>query len=290
MDFNLQDLPSTPANLSHNTSARIIRNGLAVQCFNIFEDFVKARTGEILANIAGATLPFGSLPQALQMAATVHTIKAIDFQLKLHDAADRIRYAQDYSEKVSSTKSPAGQLAEIAFFHAAPNISKEHFKDALGAFLVASPWPQVSGLCSRLGISAMPAENVFKNLAQRRHTAAHKADASVSEVDLTQSLLDATGLAVSFDILLSQSARQMAKVSSPIAAGTELISDHLSIPLRFIRFHNSRFGEIKEGGKRFFRTHSDSAALIPEAAARSLKENGALIVFDSGGLICDWST
>lgn len=102
--FNLRDRPLIPANATHNNSARIIRNGLAVQCFNIFEDFIKARTAEVLAAISSSGVVFSNLPENLQWAATVETVKAIDFQMKFRDTNDRIRYAQDYSGKIFSTK------------------------------------------------------------------------------------------------------------------------------------------------------------------------------------------
>jgi len=61
-DFRLQDMPITPVNQSHNNSVRIIRNGLAVQCFNVFEDFIKARTNEVLLDVCSSNVPFEYLP------------------------------------------------------------------------------------------------------------------------------------------------------------------------------------------------------------------------------------
>ena len=288
-NFNLRDLPPTPSNLLHNASARIIRNGLAVQCFNIFEDFIRGRTAEILATISNSGLPFRHLPEDLQWAATVDAIKALDFQLKLRDANDRVRYAQDYSEKISSTKLSPMTLAEITFFHSSSNVGKEQFRDALAAFAVASPWTQCSGLCSRVGVSGMPADTVFQSFAQRRHHAAHNPNASISEIDLNQSLLDATGLAMCFDILVSIATTTICKLRAPHVAAAPAIVSQTVIPLRFIKFANGRYCESKDGGSRNVRTNVNQAALVPDAIKRSSRENGALVIFDDAGLPARWA-
>ncbi len=287
-NFNLQDLPPVPANLSHNKSARVIRNGLAVQCFNIFEDFVRGRTEEILLGISSSGVAFASLPEELRKASTVDVIQAIQFQLKLQDKANRISYVQDYSDKISSTKLAVFQLPDLAFFHSGSNISKEQFRDALGALSVDKPWSQISGLCSRFGISGLPAEDVFQSFAQRRHNAAHDPNASVSEVDLQQSLTDATGLASCFDILASHCARLIATLSSPIPATTVLIKDHATIPLRFVKYLNGQFREIKERGKKAIQSDAQYSPLIAGAAMRSVKENGMLVVLDATGALVEW--
>lgn len=287
-DFNLRDSSPNQGNPSHNNSVRIIRNGLAVQCFNIFEDFIKARTGEVLAAISNSGVQFQHLPEDFRMAATVNTIKAIEYQLKFKEASDRISYVQDYSEKISSTKATPLKLANIAFFHSAPNIAKDNFRDALAAFFINKPWDQVSELCSRIGVSAIPAQTVFTNLAQRRHCAAHNANFSVSEVDLGQSLLDATGLALCFDILVSKSASIFSKLNSPYIASSSAILFHETIPLRFIRFINGKFCEIKEKGTRCSRSNIDCAMLVAAASNRVTRENGALILFDKSGNLIRW--
>lgn len=283
IDFNLRDLPPIPTNSSHNNSARVIRNGLAVQCFNIFEDFVKARVEEILAGIATSGVLFNHLPMDLQWAATVGSVKAIEQQLKIREKAVKIRYVQDVSEKISSTKTTAFFLTEIAFFHAASNISKDHFKDALNSFGVDKPWLQISGLCSRLGISGLPAETVFESFAQRRHSAAHKASTSVSETDLTQSVLDAVGLAICFDVLITKAAKIIGSLNSSSRPNAALISNQAAIPLRIIKYFGSSFSERKEGTSSNVQTSVISSALIPNATNRANAENGFLVVYDKLG-------
>lgn len=289
-NFNLRDLPPSPANVSHNNSVRIVRNGLAVQCFNILEDFIKARTGELLLTISSSGVPFNHLPENFQWALTVDTIKAIEFQLRLRDVGDRISYAQHYSEKISSTKLPTLDLAEIAFFHSTPNITKDHFKTALAALAVSNPWLQCSAFCSRIGVSGVPADQVFHSLAQRRHRAAHNPNASVSEIDLLQSLLDASGLALCFDVLASKATALLCKMKAAHVSGTWLINDQASIPLRFVRFKNGRFCEVTENGRRNTRAHVDISVLIPAATRRATREHGVLLILDRAGMPKTWWT
>ncbi len=288
IEFKLQDLAPVLANLSHNQSARIIRSGLAVQCFNIFEDFVRGRTIEILNGISTSGVAFANLPEELQRAATVDVIQAIQFQLKLQDKGSRISYAQDFSDKLSSTKTAHFHIPELAFFYSGSNISKDQFRDALVALSIEKPWSQISGLCSRVGVSALPAEDVFESFAARRHKAAHDPNASVSEVDLQQSVLDATGLAICFDILASYCARSLGRLSAPLPAKTKLITDHATIPLRFVKYVNGHFGEIKEGSNRCFRTASEYLPLVAGAARRAANENGALVVLNVTGTPVEW--
>lgn len=284
--FGLRDLPAIPLHAAHNASARVVRNGLAVQTFNTLEDFIKARMAEALVSISRSTVRFSDLPLKLQKASTIGVIPAIQFQLRLLDTANRISYTQDQSLRIGTTVNPPLNLPEIAFFHSNSNISHDHLRDGLKAFSISDPWIQMGGLFSRFGVSAVSGEALFKDLANSRHEAAHDPTASVSEVDLLQSLRDAMSLAAGFDVLLSHCLRQILRLTAPPAA--PLLSDHNSIPVRFIRYSNPRFGEIRECGIRFFRTATDSAALVPGARARAARENGALVIFDASGNLASW--
>lgn len=286
-DFLLQDLPATPANLARNRSAKVIRNGLAVQTFNIFEDFVRGRTKEVLAEISATSPAFTHLPDALQKATTVEIMRAVQFQLRLQDKSSHISFTQGTCGEVFSTSTGAIGLPSLAFFHATSNISKDQFRDALAAFGVDSPWFQVSGLCSRLGTSGVPAQDLFTNFANRRHTAAHDPNASVSELDLKQSLRDAVSLGGCFDILLSHCSKSLCSLLAKPT--TPLLGNHNSIPIRFIKFSGGRYGEIRENGTKFFRTAPDYTALVPNATIRAATEKAVLAVFDNTGHFIQWS-
>ncbi len=143
VDFALHDLPATPQNLARNESARIIRNGLVVQCFNTFEDFLRERIAEILNLIESSNLAFLHLPDDLRKAATLESLKAIIFQLKLQDAPSRIGFVQDHCEKISSTKNAPFSLSEFSFFHANSNVTKDDLRSALSAFMIDKPWDQI---------------------------------------------------------------------------------------------------------------------------------------------------
>ena len=285
-NFGLRDLPPIPAHKVHNASARVVRNGLAVQTFNTLEDFLRARMAEALTLISGSSVQFVNLPQALQKAATIDVISAIQFQLKLQDLSSRVAYAQDNSRRIGTSVNPPLDLPKLAFFHSSSNISHDHFRDSLNAFRIKDPWGQVGGLFSRWGVSAVPGETLFIELANRRHKAAHEPTASVSEVDLLQSLRDATTLAAGFDILLSHCLRQILLLTAP--PSNFLLTDHNSIAARFIKYSNPRFGEMREGGLRFFRTAADPDTLVPGARARAANENGALLIFDASGNLNSW--
>lgn len=247
---------------------------------------MKGRMGEALISISQSSVQFGNLPDKLQRATTIDVISAIQFQLKFQDAVNRIAYAQDYSLRIGTTVNPPLDLPVIAFFHSSSNISHEQFSDGLKAFSVENPWAQMGGLFSRWGVSAVSGETLFKDLANQRHKAAHDPSASVSEVDLLQSLRDATSLAAGFDVLLSHSLRKILQLTAQPT--TTLLTDHNVIAARFIRYSNPRFGEIREGGQRFFRTASDAGSLLSGARSRAATEKGAMLVFDAAGNLVSW--
>jgi hypothetical protein len=287
-NFGLRDLPPMPLNNVHNASVRVVRNGLAVQTFNTLEDFLRARMGEALASISQSSVQFANLPPALQKASTIDVISAIQFQLKLQEVTNRVAFTQANSRRIGTTVNPPLDLPNLAFFHSSANISHEHFRDGLKAFSVKDPWAQVAGLFSRWGVSAVPGETLFHELANRRHKAAHEPTASVSEVDLRQSLRDAATLAAGFDILLSHCLRKILLLNEPPSPSTFLLTDHKTIAARFIRYSKSRYGEKREGAVNFFRRAADPDSLIPGARARAARESGALLIFDASGNLNSW--
>lgn len=277
-DYALQDLPLLPANASRNASVRVIRSGLAVQCFNVLEDFIKARMGEALAEVSNSGVRFSWLPEALREAATLHAVKAVGVQVKRKPRADRILYVQTYGAKIASTQTGALELPDIGFFHVGSNIGGDDLRDALVAFGVQSPWLQLSGLLSRISISALPAEQIFAGLASRRHAAAHDPNTSISESDLVQSIVDATGIAVGYDLLLSRVMRLLSQLSGPALSQPPIFNGHSSIHLRFIRVKGAGFCEIRENGRRSVARHVDWQGLLPAAKARASANNEALVI------------
>lgn len=285
-DFGLNDLPATPANIERNDSARIIRCGLAVQTFNVFEDFLRQRMAELLSQLSASGVRFQHLPDELQKATTIDVYSAVQFQFKILDKSARISYAQDHASKVHSTAISIFNLSELSFFYSGSNIGKDQFRDAMIATSINKPWDQIGGLCSRIGMMGMPPDQIFESFAGRRHHAAHDPQASVSEVDLLQSVKDAKSLACCFDVLVSCAIKAIsAQTLKPTA---KILSSHSLIPLRFIRYANNRFFEAKEGSSKAYRTASLVEALMPAAMVRSAKEKGALVVFDKVGNLKKW--
>ncbi|MFZ4595507.1 MAG: HEPN domain-containing protein [Verrucomicrobiaceae bacterium] len=286
--FNLRDMPLHSSNATHNASVRVIRNGLVIQCFNTFEDFLKARMSEVLTSLSARLRSIQHLPEKLRDAATVGVISAIQFQLKLQDASSKARFVQDCAGKIFSTTLGSIQLPEIMFFHSASNISHEQYKEALSAFGIQSTWDQVRNLCSRIGISGMPPQEVFRSFATRRHQAAHEAGTTISELDLLQSIIDATGLALCFDVLLTNAAHIVPSHSSISATTPRALVDQASIPIRFIKSDGGRFIEIKEGSTRAFRINRDLTKITLDALNRSRAESGLLVKCDSVGIPIEW--
>jgi hypothetical protein len=158
----------------------------------------------------------------------------------------------------------------------------------VSAFGIQSTWDQVRNLCSRIGISGMPPQEVFRSFATRRHQAAHEAGTTISELDLLQSIIDATGLALCFDVLLTNAAHIVPSHSSISATTPRALVDQASIPIRFIKSDGGRFIEIKEGSTRAFRINRDLTKITLDALNRSRAESGLLVKCDSVGIPIEW--
>lgn len=287
--FNLRDLPSnTLPHIEHNASARIIRNGLAVQCFNTLEDFMKARMAEVLSGIDDSSVRFVNLPNKFKTSLTCDVLKAILFQSKFQP--DQTTFVQDYCERIASTKSTSLNLSDLAFFHSALNVGKNSLKEALEAFSIDDPWKQITDLTSRVGLMTMPAASVFQSLAEQRHSAAHDPSASTSESDLNQSLNKATALAFGFDVLLSHAACLIKSVRVPITSC--LVTNQINIILWFIKYENTRgiYYTRAEGTHNNIRVNSDPEELYSHARAGIESRKGALLVYDEHGSLKEWWT
>ena len=147
----IQDL--TPADVGHNERARLIRNGLAIMQFSLLEEFIRARTAELLGKLDTSRIAFASLPEKLQLAATRGAIRALDYQSRYKGASDAIAMIGSHAQGIASVLGPSTyKLSEMCFGRSKANLTEDDIRDVLSAVHVEKPWLALDQLSPRLNM------------------------------------------------------------------------------------------------------------------------------------------
>lgn len=272
---------------AHNDVARMLRNGLAVVGFAALEDFIKARTSEVLSEVGSTNIPFRDLPEKLRFATTFEAIGALSYQLSIREKADRVLYVQEHALKIASTANTAYELTPHAFGYDQANVSDETVKSILKSFHIDDPWGEMTKLAARIGLVALPLGETFKGAGTRRNRAAHVAHADTPITDLVQFTKEAYAIAIGFDALLSKALSWMTQQNSKYLKGLQKISS-TSISLRFIKLDDTTWRELLEGKSRAVRTGTDLNVLLPLSRTRAQAAENLLVIVGKGGEIHGW--
>lgn len=278
------------SNPNANIAARMFRNGLAVVGFAALEDFIKVRTSEVLSAISGTAVPFSSLPEKLRYATTFGAVSALNYQLSiLPDKLDRIGYMQDQAQKIWSTSnSTEYSLTPHAFGFSQANITKETIKDILSSFLIKNPWDNMTTIAQKLNFTSFNLEVVFRNAASRRHKAAHVPHFDVPQNDLTQFIMEAFGISIGFDALISKAFLLIQSNDTNYLQGTTEVN-HQSILIRTVRFISSQWTEFPNNPNTTgLISHSSFEDAKTMATTRASSSKETLVLFNSAGLPSEW--
>jgi hypothetical protein len=273
----------------HNQIAKLLRNGVAVVGFASLEEFIKRRISKILLEISNTTVKFDRLPNKLKHAVTFDCLSALNYQMKFNSNTqeDKIIFTQEQASKIASTATDSYNLTEYAFGYAKPNINSDDVAEILKAFGFDDPWVKMTNLASKMGLTALPLKNSFENAAKRRHAAAHIAYTDTPQVDLEQFVKEALSIAVSYDCLLTHALKLITNNDNSYLRDTKKING-VNICLRFIKYDNRTWIEIREKSKKAYRRSKDYKLLIKDAILRSKKNNEALLIFDDTGNLNSW--
>lgn len=275
------------AEREHNEIARMLRNGLAVVGFASLEDFIKARSSEVLNSIGPLGVPFERLPDKIQMATTSGAISALNYQLSLRDRQDKTTFVQEHAQKISSTSNGGYSLTALAFGFGQANLNGEAVKNILSSFNIENPWGQITNIASSLGLAALPLSESFSNAAIRRHRAAHVAGADTPQGDISQFVSEAISIAIGFDFLITKAFNKIKNFDAAYLNGTSKITAS-NISYRVIRYSDSKWKEYLSGRTKAFRVSTDLIALSNDAKQRAVNAGQFYIHFDESGLIKDW--
>lgn len=271
---------------SHNEIARMLRNGLAVVGFAALEDFIKKRSSEVMDDVGRSAVPFNKLPEKLQIAATYDAISALSYQLSIRDKSEKIEYIQEHALKISSTATSNYEITKHAFGYNQANINAETIKQILLSFNVLDPWNQITIIASRLGLTALPLQESYKNAASRRHRAAHIANTDTPQGDIAQFVKEAFAIAIGFDVMLSKALGCINTHDTGFLSGSKKLKAD-EVVFRFVKHVDGRWKEFAEGRARANRVSNDLAALSVEVKSRAVASSQNYVEFDESGLIND---
>ena len=272
--------------VEHNSVARMLRNGLAVVSFAALEDFIKKRASEAMNEISRCSLPFTSLPEKLQSAATYEAISALNYQLSLRIKEDKIPYIQEHAAKIASTGTSSFELSTHTFAYNQANVNQQTIGTILKSFNVEDPWKQMTEISSKLGLTALPLVESYKNAARRRHKAAHVASADTPQTDISQFVKESFAIAISFDSLLSNAIKKLNTNDQDYIEGRTKIRS-IDIKFRTIKYVDNRWKEYSENSNRAYRTATDLSTLISSTKNRASSLGQFYVEFDEEGIIND---
>ncbi|WP_152645232.1 hypothetical protein [Kitasatospora griseola] len=259
--------------IEHNDRARLLRNGLMVVAFTSLEDFIRARTGELLESISRTVLPFSDLPEMLQTAATMGAMRAARSRAEMAKSAgeDAQALLQEAAAHVASTAGGALQLSRYSLGYSGSNVSSSEIAGILATFHASDAWNEITSIASRCGAGSMPLKAAYDQAIQLRHSAAHRPDANVQPRDLQNFCSQAVAIALGFDIIASRAARLIREGDPAILAGKVKLSG--AIKIRFLDAEARGSVERKEGVARAVSVNKDATEALKNAARNaSLKK------------------
>lgn len=281
-----------PSDVDKDLCAKLLRSSLAVAVFSTLETFIKDRTNEVLTLIDHQKINFTHLPEGIQTAATLGAVKALNFRLQLIEKSNKQKFAIQEAIQIASVGTTSYALSGLSFGHDKSNLAADDIQHILECFQIDSPWGKIKILASRVGFGGAGSyEEVFKNIANRRHLSAHTMTAQVSQSDITDSLPSIYAIAVSFDLLMSKSLQLMLnRDPTYFGKGAKKFSlDPNSIPISRIEQSSGKWRFKSFDAKKSSMTDLDANALFTRASEFCLtKKKCALVEFASNGQPTRW--
>lgn len=198
----------------HETNAaRLLRNGLAVTCFAAFEGFVRRRTGEIASWLTSQSVPYSNYPKGLQGAPVHRGVNVLASFLRRDSSSSELQQAiVELGDSWTRMGSGGGwRLPHAAVLWPGSNLNAGEALEILTSFGVAADWNDIVGVAEAAGFVNLPTKQLFNEIAERRHDSAHDSsyDADILLLRATPSNL--TAFAFALDVLISHSARAIAR-------------------------------------------------------------------------------
>jgi hypothetical protein len=272
----------------HNDRAKLLRNGLMVVAFTSLEDFIRARTGELLDLVSRTVVPFSDLPALLREAATMGAMKAARARAEMakNSGEDALALLQTAASHVASTAGGSLQLSRYSLGYLGSNLSSSEIANILTAFNAQDAWNEISRVASRCGAGSLPLKSAYDQAMRLRHAAAHNPEANVQPQNLLDFCAQAVSIALGFDVIASRAARLLRDGNAALLAGKVKISDDLEI--RFLDDEPRGHVERRETVQRALSVTKDPQVALQKAVQGAGRSRSPVVLRDRSGLPRNW--
>lgn len=275
-----------------SSSAVVVRNGCMVMLFCALEGFVRDRSLECANAIDQSAVPYTHLPEGLKVASVIATFEGLVSLTRGWSLVDKL--AEFEPAVVAAASGSLGspyRFTSYSFGRDKSNVNAGDLVKIAASFGVENLWNSMRTVCQKAG-TVIPGnmDAVFKELAKKRHKAAHVPLHNVPHSELVAALPQAMTIALAFDTLVSAATNRLSL--SSIASGTPpgLVSG-ADVDFMVIKPHAAgRWAAFLPNRTRalFVEATYDSALSRATAAARA--RGLSIVCRDATGRASYWKT
>jgi hypothetical protein len=275
-------------NLEHNQRAQMLRSGLMIAAFTSVEDFIRVRTGELLACVSRTVVRFELLPDELKRAATTEAMRAAYEQAKLikKRGEDPLPMIQQAATEIASTGGGPLLISKYGLGYAGSNLATDDVSGILGCLQVADVWHEIDSIAGRCGATSLSLKEAYVNGHKLRNAAAHDPAANIQPSDLQAFCSQAFSISLGFDILGSRAARLLRLGDSLVLNGRVKLAS--TIGIRFLRERPRGYAETREGARKAARITVDLDDAWKLALATAAPGGEPIVLCDKAGRPIDW--
>ncbi len=260
----------------------MLRRGLAISTFNILENFVEQRIGELALRVNGGQLSFSDLPDKLAQRAVGNVLNVAAKRAYRLDKTALLALGKDVGGSLSSVAGPL-LVSPMTWLWTGSNMSHADLDDALRALHVSDVYGSLRQITGRCGYPTKDAKqkpielrDALKGVAEERHNSAHNSGHKVSVMVLNSNLAAVKRVALGFDALASRAALALRKADVDYLEDDKWTSAD-RIVIRAVKERDRDFAELIETRAIAVAVRKDREELIKLAASRCDDSNLLLV-------------
>ena len=275
-----------------SSAAVTVRNGCTVMLFCALEAFFRGRSLECASRLNQATVPYTHLPQGLKYASLVSTFEGLIHQTKNWSDGDKIsEFEKAVVAASSGSLGSPYRFTEYSFAKDKSNVSVSDVAGISRSFNVENFWNCCVGLWGKAGFGfpINPAD-IFKQLSQERHKAAHVATHNVSHATLSNFIPQAVALALAFDTLISAGTHSLSASSISLGIVPAKITA-ADIDFITVKPHTGgRWAAFNGTSSRALLVKSTQTDAVAAAMLKAAKGGRSVVCHDASGRPFNWAS
>lgn len=273
------------------TPSSVICNGLMVVAYATFEDFISARSTELISTINPQQVSLADLPKRLRREMSVGAFT---------NFASKLRYLSKTTEEdmlvdrviteshvLGTQTSPAYMFSAYTFSPTGTNLNVTDISNFLRTVCVTDAWNAISDLSQRMGFGVPGLQEAIKRDGELRNKAAHDPSFSMTLPDLRNTLQRLRAVAAAFETVFNSA---LAHVENEVCA-EKCKNGYLASRTKILRIEERRggFGIYTEGSDRAKKRCSSVGEALTEARILLSNRQGVVMLHDKQGRPVDWN-